>query len=620
MSSKWNEPRGASTYGGITMAKALDGSTGEGYGNNHRGSDAGREGTESLPGESERPCYKVLDDWLELSDGSKLKPGVWFFGIKWKDNAEPTFTQQWICSPLHVDAITFDDQSNNFGRLLRFKPTVGAWREWSMPMELLAGSGEELRAILLSMGVVIDPNARQLFAQYLLAQTPKTKMYCVTRVGWCGDSFVLPDVVIGPNAAKVIFQSAERTHDEYTQKGTLLGWQTDIAARAIGNRLLALGLSAGFAGPLLAKCNAEGGGLHFVGDSSTGKTTAVEAACSIWGGPNFKRSWNSTANGQEGIAATLNDGLLALDEIREADPRDVGKIVYMLGNGVGKQRANRTGTARSVIRFCCMVLSSGEHTIKTTMAEAGHRINAGQAVRLLDIPAAQTFGVWNHLHGLPSGRAFSDALKRAVATHYGHAGRDFLEKLTRDKRDFCDWLEQIKALPEFIADGGEGQAQRAAGRFALLALAGELATEYGITGWPKGEATKAATEGFKLWVSTRGERNDEQRKILEQVAGFIERHGDSRFSNENDTRDFVVRDRAGWYRDTGEGREYLFTAEGMRDCLRGFDFERALDALQEAGALPKPGADGRRSSRQRIKSRGRELTRFYMIDPEKLDA
>lgn len=394
------------------------------------------------------------------------------------------------------------------------------------------------------------------------------------------------------------------------------GWRIEIAARAVGNPLLVLVLSASFAGPLLARCNAEGGGIHFVGDSSTGKTTAIEAACATWGGPNFRRSWRATANGMEGAAALFNDGLLALDEISECDPREVGAIVYALGNGRGKQRASRTEAARNVTRWRCFVLSSGERTIGTTMAEGGYRVKAGQSVRLLDIPATRRFGAWDELHDSTTGTAFSDALKRASVTHHGHAGRAFLEKLTRDRRDFCGLLERLKALPEFSADGGEGQDKRAAGRFALLALAGEMATEYAITGWPEGAAINAAAEGFKAWRSWRGRGNDERRQILERVASFIERHGDGRFSNADRDCDTPIRDRAGWWRDAGgDGRIYLFNADGLREALKGFDFNRALDTLQEVGVLPKPDKSGERAKPQRI---GGRLVRLYSIHADQL--
>ena len=458
------------------------------------------------------------------------------------------------------------------------------------------------------MGLEIAPTAETLLANYRQAKPPKRQMRCALQVGWCGDSFVLPDTVIGTAASGVIFQSGERGHDEHTKAGTLDGWRAEIAARAVGNPLLLLALSASFAGPMLARCNAEGGGVHFVGDSSTGKTTLLEAGCSIWGGANYRRSWRATANGMEGAAALFNDCLLALDEISECDPREVGAIVYALGNGRGKQRAGRTGSARAVTRWRCFVLSSGERSIATTMHEGGHRAKAGQAVRLLDIPAARIHGAWDTLHDLPSGTAFSDAIKRAAVTHHGHAGRAFLERLTRDRQDFCALLEKIKALPELSAEGGEGQDKRAAGRFALLALAGEMATEYGITGWPEGEALNAAAEGFRVWRAARGRGNDERRQILDRVSGFIERHGDGRFSDADHNGETQVRDRAGWWRDTTEGREYLFTADGMREALKGFDFARALDALQEAGALPKPAADGKRARFYRIGGRGVKLS------------
>lgn len=568
-----------------------------------------------IPGTDARPCFRVFDDWLE-HNGGKYQPGVWYFGIKpGKGEAPPALTEARVCAPLHIEAVTFDGQDNNFGRLLRFKNTLGRWREWAMPMELLKAGGDDLRGELLAMGVEIDPTAKTLLANYLQAKPPKRRMRCALQVGWCDDSFVLPDTVIGAKASGVIFQSGERGHDEHTKAGTLAGWQAEIAARAVGNPLLLLALSASFAAPLLARCNAEGGGVHFVGDSSTGKTTLLEAGCSVWGGANYRRSWRATANGMEGAAALFNDCLLALDEISECDPKEVGAIVYALGNGRGKQRAGRTGSARVITRWRCFVLSTGERTIATTMQEGGHRAKAGQAVRLLDMPSARVYGAWDTLHDLPSGTAFSDAIKRASVTHHGYAGRAFLEKLTRDGQDFCALLERFKALPEFSAEGGEGQDKRAAGRFALLALAGEMATEYGVTGWPEGEAIKAAAEGFKVWRSARGRGNDERRQILDKVSGFIERHGDGRFSDVENNGETLTRDRAGWWRNNTEGREYLFTADGMREALKGFDFNRALDALQEAGALPAPGADGKRARFYRVGGRGVKL---YPVQVDKL--
>lgn len=578
--------------------------------------DPSPEAGSPFPAIAGRPSYVVLDEWTK-SGSRSYRPGVYYCGVTNGTKGEkPTPINQWFCSPLHIDALTHDGQDNNFGRMLRFKPTVGNWREWAMPMELLAGDATQLRGELLSMGVELDyEKAKTALPRYLQHKCPERKVQCALQIGWCGNSFVLPDVVIGPRAKDVIFQSGERHLQEHTQAGTLEGWQQSIAKKAVGNPLLMLAVSASFVGPLLARCNAESGGIHFVGDSSTGKSTAMEAACATWGGGSFKRSWRATGNGLEGAAAMFNDCLLALDEISECDPREVGEIVYMLGNGRGKQRAGRTGRARAVVTWRCFVMSNGERSIATTMAEGGHQVKAGQSMRLLDIPVAQTYGAWDDLHGATSGAAFSDEIKLAAKHNHGYAGRAFLEKLAFDDTDHSAALEQIKASSEFNISSHVGQKQRAAARFALIGMAGEIATDYGVTGWQEGEAHKAAAYAFKLWNSAQGEGNDERRKILQLISAFIERHGDGRFSDIADLDDSTLRDRAGWWEDMLEQRRYLFTAGGMREATIGVDFNRALAVLQEAGALPMPGANGERARTRKVH---KNSVKLYSIDPAKL--
>lgn len=566
----------------------------------------------------DRPRWAVYDSTVILDTGEKLNPGVYYHG--WKDTRRnernPGQFDTLVCGPLHVDAQTSDGDANNFGRLLRFMTSTGVWRQWAMPMELLSGTCEELRSELLSMGLVIEPTGRDLLARYLLSdREPARRVRCALQVGWCGQCFVLPDTVIGPGSDDVIFQSATRNHGEHGCSGTLDGWRSEVASLAPGNPLLLLAISAAFAGPLLRRVGAEGGGVHFYGDSSTGKTTILQAACSVWGGPNYPRTWRGTANGMEGAATLFNDCLLALDEISQADPREVGAIVYSLANGVGKQRATRSGSARGVASWLTFIISTGERTIATTMDEGGHKTKAGQSVRLLDLPAARGFGCFDDLHGHPSGTALSDALKQAVTTHYGHAGRAFVERLANDQSRFGEQLGMIKAHPSFNPPDAEGQDKRAAARFALIALAGEQATEYGITGWKSGAALDAAAQAFELWRVMRGNGNNERRQILEQVARFIERHGDSRFSDWT-TDNVQVRDRAGWWRDTVEGRTYLFTAEGMRAALTGFDFKRALYVLEEFGVLSPKQAGGERAKVVRIGGRG--SVRVYQVAAERL--
>lgn len=570
----------------------------------------------NIPDEKGRPAFLVFDDWHETPEGRNYKPGVWFFGISaGKADEPPKLIEQRACGPLYVEATTTDEQDGHYGRLLRFRTTRRRWKQWAMPMTMLAGDGKELRAELMGQGLDIEPRGRELFANYLQSLYPKRELLCAMQTGWAGPdrtAFVLPDSVIGPQANGVIYQS-EHTHgDEYAKRGTLAGWQTGISALAVGNPMLALALCTAFAGPVLAIVGADSGGINTIGASSKGKSSMLFAACSVWGGTNYRRNWRTTSNGLESVAALFNDSLLALDEISQCDPHDVGETIYMLGNGQGKARATRTGSARPVARWRVSVLSNGERSIEATMLDGGFRIKAGQAVRIIDLPVTdQTHGCWDNLHGFTSGAALSDALRRESEEHYGHAGRAFLERLTCDDHDQVrKLLTVIKDRPEFTTEGGEGQFQRVAARFAVLALAGELATVYGVTGWPEGEAIRAAADGLLLWLGMHnGNVTDaEGPQVVDQVTEFIDRHVDSRFSDADiESPTPHVRDRAGYWRQRDGERVFLFTGQGLKGVLKGYDFKRALDHLEQAGMLKT------RNKTERIKAIGGMTKKFYTI-------
>jgi putative DNA primase/helicase len=149
----------------------------------------------------------------------------------------------------------------------------------------------------------------------------------------------------------VVYQGQGLAEHDYQEAGTLEGWKREVAAPAIGNSRLAIALCAGLVGPLLAWAGAEGGGLHLRGPSSIGKSTALEAAASIWGPKSFVRQWRATANGLEGAAELANETLLVLDELAQLAPGEAGSVAYMLANGCGKSRAAQNGDARAAKRW-----------------------------------------------------------------------------------------------------------------------------------------------------------------------------------------------------------------------------------------------------------------------------
>ncbi len=565
-----------------------------------------------------RPCFRVYDEPVLLQEsGRMLRPGVyWHEQLSDKgENSAKSNADIFVSGPVHIDAQTADTAGNSFGRLLRFQTTRGNWRQFSMPMHLLRGDGADIRGELLDMGLMIHPDQRQRFNRYLQGPAPKQLATCATMVGWSNNAFVFPNEVIGDSSAEVVFQTDGRIGDECSVSGSLDGWRANVARLAVGNSLMLISLCAAFAGPLLRDCHAENGGIHVVGNSSAGKSTLLKVAVSVWGGRDYRRSWRATSNGLEGAAALHNDALLALDEISEAEPRDVGAIVYMIGNGAGKTRASRTGGSRPVTRWRVMLLSTGELSIASTMEEGGARQKAGQAVRLLDLPANRAYGVFDDLHEFTSGALLSNHLQSASEADFGHPARAFVTEMLSDSADHAGALAELRESEYFNSPGMDQQEVRAAGRFALLAYAGELATRYGITGWEIGTALRAAMKEFSKWRQLRGAGRAEHIQIVEALADFVDRHCDGRFSGVDS--DLVIRDRAGWYIDGDDGRIYWFNRTALREALRGFDLTPALNVLEEFGVVPKAKSDGKRVSSKRIRG---DVVKVYEVHAGRLRA
>ncbi|WP_341304337.1 DUF927 domain-containing protein [Pseudomonas sp. TMP25] len=562
----------------------------------------------------ERPEYRAYEK-LQTLDGVKLRPGVWHHGNKQdKETGDPVPFDEWLCGPLNVDAITRSEgQDSDYGKLLRFRNQDGKWLTWAMPNELLAGRPDAILAVLLSMGLDVDYKRRNQVCQYIANQHPKHRVIAATSTGWhTPELFIMPRRHIGTGDA--IFQSETANGDDYRSVGTLERWQSTIAAWCEGNPLMILGVCTALAGPLLFHVKRQGGGFHYRGDSSIGKSTAMYAANSVWGhGEDFKRTWRATGNGLEGVAAQRNDTLLSLDEIGEANPREIGAVVYSIANGSGKTRASRTGAARAAKRWRVMALSNGEESLSQMIAKGGGRACAGQEVRLLDIPARRTHGIFDNLHGMVGGRELSDAVKLASHTDYGHAGPEFVRLLVEsgEAAKLTDWLAAM--ADQF--PNTSGQEGRAAERFALVALAGELAVKYGLLPLPKGHIGAAMIELFVLWRAGRGEGPGEDRQILKSIADFIARHGDTRFSGANDSHG-EARDRAGYWEDAPTGRLFLFNRPGLEEAAKGYDLGRVVLALDSVGAIAKREA-GKHQHKKCLPDGSKP--RLYWIDPTKLE-
>ncbi|MCI0993547.1 DUF927 domain-containing protein [Pseudomonas corrugata] len=567
-----------------------------------------------------------------LPGGFRLTPeGVFYSGDD--GEARP------VCSPLEILARTRDDKGHNWGLLVEFDDPDGQKKRWNIPARTMTGDfGKDVLGPLVDMGLRLagsrsGRNARNDLQSYLQGFDSAQRARLVTRLGWHGNAFLLPERQIGSHDEHLHFYEAGAQLPPISESGTLEQWQEQIGALCVGNHRLAFVVSVAFAGPLLNLLGHESGGFHLYGDSSGGKTTHLQVAASIYGGPRVVRSWRSTDNALESIAAAHSDGLLVLDEIGMCDPRIIGETVYMLGNGTGKARANDRGQAgRQVQEWRLLFLSTGEKTLAQHMAEANKELKAGMEVRMLAVPAdaSKGLGMFDVLSGFDDAAALSDALKARVAKYYGTPLTAFLAALCEPGK-MHGWSTILRrTLEGFVSKAlpasASGQAHRAAARFGLAAAAGELATALGITGWPDGTATTAARVCLSAWLNERGGTgNFEGDATLARLRQIIERFGESRFTRwetaaaKIDEHGPRTIDRLGFRKTLEHGmgdtmhttHTYYVLPEAWRsEIFRGMNINAVNKELLHRGVL-ESGSDGKASSLVRLPGLGPQ--RCYIV-------
>ncbi|MGN2405990.1 DUF927 domain-containing protein [Pseudomonas syringae] len=567
-----------------------------------------------------------------MPGGFRLTPeGVFYAGDD--GEARP------VCSPLEILARTRDDKGHNWGLLVEFDDPDGAKKRWNIPARTMTGDfGKDVLGPLVDMGLRLagsrsGRNARNDLQSYLGGFDSAQRARLVTRLGWHDNAFLLPEQQVGIHSEHLHFYEAGSQLPPISEAGTLEQWQEQIGALCVGNHRLAFVVGVAFAGPLLHMLGHESGGFHLYGDSSGGKTTHLQVAASIYGGPRLVRSWRSTDNALESIAAAHSDGLLVLDEIGMCDPRIIGETVYMLGNGTGKARANDRGQAgRQVQEWRLLFLSTGEKTLAQHMAEANKELKAGMEVRMLAVPAdaSKGLGMFDSLNGFDDAAALSDALKARVAKYYGTPLTAFLTALCEpDKRHAWSAILR-RTLEGFIAQSlpasASGQAHRAAARFGLAAAAGELATAMGITGWPDGTATTAARVCLNAWMNERGGvGNFEGDAIVSRLRQVIERFGESRFTRwesaaaKIDEHGPRTIDRLGFRKTMEHGlgdalhttNTYYVLPESWRsEIFRGMNINAVNKELLQRGVI-EPGNDGKASTLVRLPGLGTQ--RCYVV-------
>ncbi|WIF71420.1 DUF927 domain-containing protein [Proteus vulgaris] len=462
--------------------------------------------------------------------------------------------------------------------------------------------------------VTTKSGLRQSFSDWLLRQPFKEDWSITNKSGWHKGAYIMPDgSIIGTPEQPIFFNGQSAAATAYQTSGTVESWRNGVARLANGNNFMMIAIGAALAAPMTNIVGADSFGLHLYAQSTAGKTTAADMAVSLYGEPDLQRlTWYGTEYGMTNEAVAHNDGLLYLDEVGQgADPRHVYKSAYTLFNGKGKIQGAKEGGNRQVQNWKTVAVSTGEKDIETFLSMAGIKVNAGQLVRLLNIPMERA----TELHGCETGKAHADLIKVNCRENYGTAGRYWIEYLSSHKDKAKDAYRAAQQRWSKLIPSSYGeQVHRASDRFAILEAA--LIMGSVITGWNEQDCRDAVQTIFNVWVAEFGTGNKEYEQIKAQAEAFLNAHGLSRFAPlPYDVRDMPIRDLAG-YRRKGSNEDdpiifYTFPSTFEKEIAIGFNYKQFAEVLKTAGMLTPP-TSGRGYQRKSPRIDGRQFNVYVL--------
>ncbi|QCJ70780.1 DNA primase [Providencia heimbachae] len=462
--------------------------------------------------------------------------------------------------------------------------------------------------------VTTKSGLRQSFSDWLLRQPFKENWSITNKSGWHKGAYIMPDgSIIGTPEQPIFFNGQSAAATAYQTSGTVESWRNGVARLANGNSFMMIAIGAALAAPMTSIVGADSFGLHLYAQSTAGKTTAADMAVSLYGEPDLQRlTWYGTEYGMTNEAVAHNDGLLYLDEVGQgADPKHVYKSAYTLFNGKGKIQGAKEGGNRQVQNWKTVAISTGEKDIETFLSMAGIKVNAGQLVRLLNIPMERA----TELHGCETGKAHADLIKVNCRDNYGEAGRYWIEYLSSHKDEAKEAYRAAQQRWSKLIPSSYGeQVHRASDRFATLEAA--LLMGSVITGWNEQDCRDVVQAIFNVWVAEFGTGNKEFEQIKEQAEAFLNAHGLSRFAPiPYDVRDLPIRDLAG-YRKKGSNEDdpiifYTFPSAFEKEIAAGFNYKQFAEVLKTAGMLTPP-TSGRGYQRKSPRIDGRQFNVYVL--------
>jgi len=421
-----------------------------------------------------------------------------------------------ISSLLWIDSEIYFPDIGNYALTIKGIDTRGSLFGITLPREeILSANSGQIFKNLISKGISAKAKNQKDISEYLCDQQASNQIIGLSKLGWNNSLygehiFVLPNKIYSNPDDETVYNyiPEKETQSQLSvyPSGSLDDWKTNIASTCKGNPLVAFAIGASFSSALYYLLNLDGGGFHFYGHSSRGKTTLLQLSASVWGNSIdpavggrdcYIGRWSITPNAIETIGTAYSDICLINDELGTNTDKSFSETIYNLTAGVGKVRL----TEDNKQTWRTSLLSSGELKISDQIAKAsGKEALAGQKVRVIDIHVEDIFTDTN---GEPP-KLFVENIKKNCREYFGTAGEVFIEHLLPIVND----PEKLRALrnrfselsTSLTSDTMQPEQCRALNRFACVSLALEICVDIELIPITKPEALGSVEGALATWI------------------------------------------------------------------------------------------------------------------------
>mgnify|MGYP000977365954 FL=1 len=341
------------------------------------------------------------------------------------------------------------------------------WQRKIVPKSIIANSRKIVD--LVAFGISVTSETAKNLVDYLF-NLENLNMDLIPEVESVSRLGMIPDVGFSPYIPDVTFDDNDykNAYNSIQPYGKFESWLELFRGLRGTNVELRIVIASAFASVLVSPLHINPFFVHiWSGESGSGKTVALMCAASVWGNPDHQgnayiQTFNATQVGLERTAAFFNHCPYMIDELqllKDSHGRNKFDIVYLLSEGRGRTRGNRSGGIDVTPTWANCIITTGETPLTASSSGAG-AIN-----RVISIECSPDKPIITDGH----------TLVYLLHASYGHAGKMFVDNLYNGtnvevaQKIYDDFFNQL-----LKGESTEKQAMAA----ACILTADKLATDW----------------------------------------------------------------------------------------------------------------------------------------------